>query len=101
MMDDVSITNRIKENWDDIKEMVWQECHLTYIAYRTWIEPLKFIKFTDGVAYVLFPFENDFALNFLKNKFSGIFVENIADAAELDGTISDISVEFTFDAKEV
>ncbi|ADL36487.1 hypothetical protein bpr_IV122 (plasmid) [Butyrivibrio proteoclasticus B316] len=53
MTDDVSITNRIKEKWDDIKQMVRQECRLTYISYLTWIEPLEFLVFRGSDLYTV------------------------------------------------
>ena len=45
MTDDVSISNRIEEKWDEIKQIVRKECCLTNISYGTWIEPLEFLVF--------------------------------------------------------
>ena len=101
MTDDVSISNRIEEKWDEIKQIVRKECCLTNISYGTWIEPLEFLRYTDGVAYVLLPQNNAMAMDYVKNRFYSFFVEAMAAAAELDGLIDELSVEFTFDAEEV
>jgi chromosomal replication initiator protein len=101
MTDDVSISNRIEEKWDEIKQIVRKECCLTNISYGTWIEPLEFLRYTDGVAYVLLPQNNAMAMDYVKNRFYSFFIEAMAAAAELDGLIDELSVEFTFDAEEV
>jgi chromosomal replication initiator protein len=100
MNDDVSISNRIKEKWDEIKQIVRKECCLTNISYGTWIVPLEFLRFADGIAYVLIPQNDARTLEYVKGRFYSFFIEAIAEAAELDGLISELSVEFTFDAKE-
>ena len=39
--------DQIEQKWDKIKQIVRQECNLSDISYRTWIEPLEYLKTED------------------------------------------------------
>ena len=98
MSEEISVSERIREKWDEAKEMVRNVCHLTTISYITWIEPLEFLRYENGVAYILVPNKNELALGYVQERFVSFFVDAIASVAELDGLISELSVEFTLDS---
>lgn len=97
MTEETLVNERIRETWDEAKQMVRNVCHLTNISYVTWIEPLEFLRYQDGVAYILVPNKNELALGYVQERYISFFVDAIASAAQLDGWISELSVEFTLD----
>lgn len=97
MTEETSVNERIRETWDEAKQMVRNVCHLTTISYVTWIEPLEFLHYKDGVAYILVPNRNSLALEYVQDRYVNFFVDAIASTARLDDLISEFSVEFTLD----
>ncbi len=55
MPEETSVNELIRETWDEAKQMVRNVCHLTTISYVTWKEPLEFLHYKDGVAYIVLP----------------------------------------------
>ena len=97
MTAEMSINKRIRVSWDKTKQMVRNVCNLTTISYITWIEPLEFLHYKDGVVYVFVPNKNSHALEYVQARYVNYFVDAIASAAQLDGLIAELSVEFTLD----
>jgi hypothetical protein len=80
----------IRKNWDKIKETVRNDCRLTYIAYKIWIDPLFFDRYENDVAYVVIPSDNVRVLEYIKKQFGIFFEVSIGEAAGLDY----VTVEF-------
>jgi chromosomal replication initiator protein len=85
----------IKERWQEIKEIVRNECMLTQISYNIWIEPLSLIRFANDTAYILIPNNNTMALDYIKQRFTSFLMIAISDVAELER----LTVEFTLNAE--
>lgn len=101
MTKEISVNERIRETWDEAKQIVCNACHLTNISYATWIGPLEFLRYEDGVAYILVPNKNELAKVYVQERYARFFVDAIASAAQLDGLISELSVEFTLEESTV
>ena len=57
------ITQKLTENFDNLKEEIRLELGMTTISFETWIKPLSFYKYENGTVVVLIPFDDTNALN--------------------------------------
>ena len=65
---------KIRENWQTIKENIRDEYELSSVSYSTWIEPLQIYDVRDNTAYIVFPdSKEDFALKYISKKYKLIF----------------------------
>ncbi|MBQ7942621.1 MAG: chromosomal replication initiator protein DnaA [Lachnospiraceae bacterium] len=71
--------NEIRENWDEIKEIVRREYDLTDVSYNTWIKPLKFFTVENDIVTILIPSEQSHALNYISNKYKSFFQVTITE----------------------
>ncbi len=99
MTEETSVDGRIRQNWEEIKEKVRDMCGLTNISYGTWIEPLEFLRYKDGTAYILITNNNAMALEYVQRRFNSFLVEAIDVVAQLDDIISGLNVVFTLETE--
>lgn len=69
----------IKEKWQDIKDIVRREYHISDIAYRTWVESLEYYNVKDNVVNILIPSDQAHALNYISSKFNDYFCVTISE----------------------
>lgn len=69
----------IKENWDEIKDIVRKEYNLSGISFSTWVEPLKLYKIEDDVVYIIIPSDQAQALNYISSKYKSFFQVTISE----------------------
>lgn len=69
----------IKENWEEIKDIVKREYDLSDISYKTWIIPLKFHNLQDNIVTILIPSDQSHALNYISNKYKNYFQVTISE----------------------
>ncbi len=66
------------------------ECNLTTISYKTWIEPLEYIRYENQTIYILIQQENVIAFDYIKIYFVEYIVSYIAEIVESN----DLRIEF-------
>ena len=69
----------IKEYWNEIKETVRREYHLSDIAYDTWIEHLEFYNVENDVINIMIPFNQSHALDYISKKYKDYFKVTITE----------------------
>ena len=79
MEKDTEITQKIRENWDLIKEEVSRDLDMTPISFDTWVKPLAFHAYENGTATILIPLDNSNALNYIEKKYLMFFVVKISE----------------------
>ncbi|MCR5716947.1 MAG: chromosomal replication initiator protein DnaA [Lachnospiraceae bacterium] len=75
----------LEENWTTVKENIRKEYELSEISYKTWILPLKFHKFENGIVTIIIPLDQSHALNYISNKYKSYFQVTISEM--LDETV--------------
>ena len=73
------IVNKLKSNWDSIKEKIRSESFITDISFRIWIEPLSFYDFSDNVVKILIPQDNPMALDYISRNYMVFFKSAISE----------------------
>lgn len=71
--------NKIKENWNEIKEYIKKEYELTDISYDTWILPLKYHDIIGDKLYIIISSDDSQALNYMNKKYSKLFRVTISE----------------------
>lgn len=62
---------KLKENWQTIKNVVRDENSLTMVSYDTWIAPLELSDVKDRIVYIAFTGKSsEFAINYLEKKYT-------------------------------
>ena len=79
MEKETEITQKIKENWEEIKEEIRNDLDMTKISFDTWVKPLSFHSFENGTATILIPFDDNNALNYIEKKYLMFFVVRISE----------------------
>jgi len=78
--------DELKENWPKIKKSIRDEYEVTSVSYKTWIEPLEIYDLNGQTVRIMFPGENsdnDFAINYIKKKYSRIIQVMIEEVSGL------------------
>ncbi len=79
MEKDKEITKKISENWDFLKDEIRKDLDMTPISFDTWVKPLSFYKYEDGVAIILIPFDENNGLTYIEKKYSKFFIVRISE----------------------
>lgn len=69
----------IKENWNEIKEIVRREYNLSGISFSTWVEPLQIHKIEDDIVYIVIPSDQAQALSYISSKYKSFFQVTISE----------------------
>ncbi|WP_408069734.1 chromosomal replication initiator protein DnaA [Butyrivibrio sp. JL13D10] len=83
------ITQKLAENFDNLKEEIRVELGMTTISFDTWIKPLYFYKYENGSVIVLIPFDDTNALNYIERKYQKFFKVTLSEFLD-----ENIEVEF-------
>ena len=75
---------KIRDNWDAIKEEIRREYKLFDTSYRTWVEPLKFHSVKDDVVNIIVPSNQSQAINYISSKYTSFFQVTITEMFEHD-----------------
>ena len=76
------ITNRLKENWENIKKKIRIESGITDVSYRTWIDPLTVYSFQDNTVKILIPQDNPMTLQYISKNYLDFFKVTISEFLE-------------------
>jgi chromosomal replication initiator protein len=88
MQSSIEITEKLKSNWDSIKNTIRNEARITDIAYRTWIDPLTVYKFENNVVTILISDDNSVALSYIVNHYLNFFKVTISEFLDMMVDIS-------------
>lgn len=69
----------IKENWNEIKDIVRREYNLSGISFSTWIEPLQIHNIENDVVYIIIPSDQAQALSYISSKYKSFFQVTISE----------------------
>ena len=69
MLSSKEITEKLRNNWEDIKHTIKIESGITEISYRTWIDPLTVYSVQDNNVKILIPSDNSMALQYIINHY--------------------------------
>ena len=78
----------IKEQWEEIKEIIKKEYELSDVSYNTWIKPLKFHSVENNNISILIPSDQAHALSYISNKYKTYFQVSISEMFNQDYTVS-------------
>ncbi|MCR5558121.1 MAG: chromosomal replication initiator protein DnaA [Butyrivibrio sp.] len=76
------ITNKLKENWENIKKQIRIESGITDVSYRTWIDPLSVYSFQDNTVKILIPQDNPMTLQYISKNYQDFFKVTISEFLE-------------------
>jgi chromosomal replication initiator protein len=88
MLSSTEITEKLRKNWESIKNTIKNEAGISDISYKTWIDPLIVYGFDNGTVKILIPSDNPFALTYIENHYVGFFKVAISELLE---TVIEIS----------
>lgn len=71
--------DNIKENWEEIKDIVRREYNLSAISFSTWVEPLEFHNVEQDVVNIIIPSNQAHALNYISSKYKSFFQVTISE----------------------
>ena len=84
--------NKIKqfltENWDMIKEKLFEEYDISDISFVTWIKPLKFHNFNNDTVQIVIPSDQAQAFNYISSKYKNYFIVTITEVIEYQVDVS-------------
>ncbi len=80
--------SEIESKWDLIKDTVRREYDVTDVAFKTWIEPLKFYAVEDNTVIISIPYDQSTHLNYIKKKYEDSFHVTISEIMNHDYDVS-------------
>lgn len=83
--------NKIKERWDEIKEILRQEYEITNIRFSTWVAPLQFYKEENDVVTILVPAEQAHLIEYIQKNYKLYFQVTISQLMEHDYEVAFIA----------
>lgn len=83
MLSSKEITEKLRNNWEDIKHTIKIESGITEISYRTWIDPLTVYSVQDNNVKILIPSDNSMALQYIINHYMDFIRVTISEFLEL------------------
>ncbi len=87
MLSSAEITEKLKQNWESIKDKVRTDATITNVAYRTWVDPLVFHDFKDNTVTVVISDDNAVALDYVPSHYLVFFkvaISELLDDMEID-----------------
>ena len=77
------ITDKLKNNWEEIKRTIKNEFGITEISYKTWIDPLSVYSVSDNTVTILIPSDNSMALQYIINHYMDFIKVTISEFLEI------------------
>ena len=71
--------DNIKENWNEIKDIVKREYNLSSISFSTWVEPMQIYNIENDIVYIVIPSEHAQALSYISSKYKSFFQVTISE----------------------
>lgn len=71
--------DNIKENWNEIKDIVRREYNLSGISFSTWVEPLQIHNIENDVVSIVIPSNQAQALSYISSKYKSFFQVTISE----------------------
>ena len=90
MLSSTEITEKLKANWEDIKDKVRTDARIMDVAYKTWIAPLNVYGFNDNTVTIVISDDNTFALDYITSHYLIFF--KVAISEFLDNMEVDVSI---------
>ena len=90
MLSSAEITEKLKSNWEDIKNKVRTDARIMDVAYKTWIDPLSVHGYKDGVVTIVISDDNTVALDYITSHYLIFFKVAISEF------LDDMEVEVSF-----
>ncbi|MBE5872937.1 MAG: chromosomal replication initiator protein DnaA [Lachnospiraceae bacterium] len=69
----------IKENWEEIKEIIRKEYSLSNISFNTWVKPLEFYSIENDTVNIVIPSDQGHTLNYISSKYKTFFQVTISE----------------------
>ncbi len=85
----------IRQQWETIKDFIHKDYDITDIAYKIWVQPLKYQGCKDHVVTILIPSPQPEMLDYIKKNYKKCFQEVISDMFQ-----ESFNVEFTLLSEE-
>ena len=79
-----AVTQTLTEHFEDVKQQIREDCGLTNISYDTWIMPLTFLSFRDGVVKILIPTDNLLQQSYLEKHYMDFFRVALSEQAGIN-----------------
>lgn len=73
------LRNSIEQCCENIKEIIRQEYLITDVAYREWIEPLKYGGTTGNMVNIIIPHQSAHAGKYISTKYRLLFQKVFSD----------------------
>ena len=74
-----SVIDTLGTSFHEVKETVRRNCNMTDISYDTWIDPLTFLTYRDGMVYLLLPTDNGIQQTYLNTYYIDFFRVTISE----------------------
>ena len=74
-----SVIDTLGTSFEEVKETVRRNCNMTDISYDTWIDPLTFLTYRDGMVYLLLPTDNGIQQTYLNTYYIDFFRVTISE----------------------
>ena len=94
------ITDKLKNNWEEIKRTIKNEFGITEISYKTWIDPLSVYSVSDNTVTILIPSDNSMALQYIINHYMDFIKVTISEFLEIMVDVSFILKKDTINNEE-
>ena len=90
MESSTEITEKLKQNWESIKNSIRSDAGITEVSYKTWIDPLTVYGFDNSTntVKIFYPSDNDFAKTYIKSHYIDFIKFNISNFL---GSMVDVS----------
>lgn len=75
--------NKIKDNWNQIKEHIKKEFDIQDVPYNTWILPLKYHDVIGDKLYIIIPSDNLMLYKYIIKNYSDVFKVTISEMFDL------------------
>ncbi|MBR5421380.1 MAG: chromosomal replication initiator protein DnaA [Lachnospiraceae bacterium] len=85
----------IRQQWENIKDIIHNEYDITDIAFKIWVRPLQYLKCENNVVTILIPGGEPEMLDYLKKNYTRFFQEVISDMLQ-----DSYNVEFSLEHKQ-
>ena len=95
-----TVTQTLSAHFEDVKQQIREDCGLTNISYDTWIFPLSFLSYQDGVVSILIPTDNLLQQSYLEKHYIDFFRVALSEQAGINVDVSFVLPKDTPSLKE-
>ncbi|MBR5970952.1 MAG: chromosomal replication initiator protein DnaA [Lachnospiraceae bacterium] len=95
-----AVSQTLSDHFEDVKEQIRENCNLTNISYDTWIAPLSFLSYRDGVVSILIPTDNFLQQSYLEKHYIDFFRVFLSEQAGINVDVAFVLPKETPSAAE-